>query len=94
MQSLIQKSLCRQAQNFSIGQKILRNLRNIGPEMSYEKAWLDNNGYIEITILPFLLDEDVIPSPQLGLKNSIDYKPKDNNSFIEEKIHYDTAWLI
>ena len=45
-------------------------------------------------MLPFLLDEDVIPSPQLGLKHSIDYESKDNNYFIEEKIDYDTLWLI
>ena len=62
--------------------------------MLYEKAWRDNNGYIENTMLPFLLDEDVIPSPQLCLKHSIDYKSKDNNYFIVEKINYDTAWLI
>ena len=54
--------------------KILRNLRKIGPEMLYEKAWQDNNGYIENTMLPFFLDKDVIPSPQLGLKPSIDYE--------------------
>ena len=64
------------------------------PKMSYEKAWQENDGYIENTMLPFLLDEDVIPSPQLGLKHSIDYKSKDDNSFIAEKIDYDTAWLI
>ena len=62
--------------------------------MLYEKAWQDNDGYIENTILPLLLDEDVIPSLQLGLKHSIDYESKDNNSFIKEKINYDTAWLI
>ena len=45
-------------------------------------------------MLPFLLDEDVIPSLQLGVKQLIDYKSKDNNSFIKEKIDYDTAWLI
>ena len=72
----------------------LQNLRKISPEMLYKKAWQDNNGYIENTMLPFLLDEDVIPSLQLGLKHSIDYKSKDNNSFIEENIDYDTAWLI
>ena len=62
--------------------------------MSYEKAWQDNNGYIENTMLPFLLYEDVIPSPQLVLKQTIDYKSKDYNSFFEENIAYDTAWLI
>ena len=45
-------------------------------------------------MLPFLLDVDVIPSPQLSLKHTIDYESKDYNSFFEEKIHYDTAWLI
>ena len=60
--------------------------------MSCEKAWKDNDGYIENTMLPFLLDEDVIPS-LLGLKHLIDFKSKDI-FFIEEKIDYDTAWLI
>ena len=72
----------------------MQNLRKIGPEMLYEKAWQDNDGYIENTMLPFLLDEDVIPSPQLGLKHSNGYKSKEDNSFVEEKIDYDTAWLI
>ena len=91
MKPLILTSLQWQTQNFK---KILRNLRKIGPEILYEKAWQENDGYIENTMLPFLLDEDVIPSPQLGLEHSIDYKSKDNNYFMEEKIDYDTAWLI
>ena len=74
--------------------KILRNWRNIGPEMLYEKAWRYNNGCIENTMLLFLLDKGVIPSPQLSLKHKIDYESKDDDSFIMEKIDYDTAWLI
>ena len=62
--------------------------------MSYEKAWQDNNGYIENTMLPFFLDEDVIPSLQLSLKHTIDYKSNDEDSLIMEKIDYDTAWMI
>ena len=62
--------------------------------MLHEKAWQDNDGYIENTMLPFLLDEDVIPSLQIGLKYSIDYKFKDENPFMKKKIDYDTAWLI
>ena len=74
--------------------KILPNLRKIGPEMTYMRVWEENNGFIDNTMLPFLICKQVIPSPNLVLKAPLDFG-YDNVYFIKGKEpDYKEAWSI
>ena len=61
--------------------------------MKYKRAWKENNGFIDNTMLPFLICKQVIPSPNLVLKAPLDFGYK-NIYFKGEEPDYKKNWSI
>ena len=61
--------------------------------MTHKRVWKENNGFIDNTMLPFLICKQVIPGPSLVLKAPLNFG-YDNVYFEGKEPKYNEAWLI